>query len=126
MSAFAFDSLGRLWITTSGATDHAHDGVYLVRTRGAAPVKVVGGLKGPLGLTWVGNRLYVASLGRVDAFSGLRGTRFARRRLILAEPSGHSWNDSADPPAPACPRPWACSTSTRPPAPLRFAEKPLS
>jgi glucose/arabinose dehydrogenase len=94
MSAFAFDSLGRLWITTSGATDHAHDGVYLVRKRGAAPVKVVGGLKGPLGLTWVGNRLYVASLGRVDAFSGLRGTRFARRRLILAEPSGHGWNNS--------------------------------
>jgi glucose/arabinose dehydrogenase len=94
MSAFAFDSRGRLWVTTSAAANHARDGVYLVARRGAKPVKVIAGLKGPLGLVWVGSRLYVTSLGRVDAFSGLRGTHFTRRRLILAEPAGHGWNNS--------------------------------
>jgi glucose/arabinose dehydrogenase len=93
-SAFAFDSRGRLWVTTSGATDHRRDGVYLIAHAGAKPVKVVNGLKGPLGLTWLGNRLLVASFGRVDAFSGLRGTRFLRRREILREPAGSGWNDN--------------------------------
>src|SRR5207247_4514926 len=73
MSAFAVDSKGRLWVTTSGATDHSRDAVYLVRKAGTRPVKVISGLKGPLGLVWLDDRLYVASIGRVDAFGGLRG-----------------------------------------------------
>jgi glucose/arabinose dehydrogenase len=68
MSAFAFDSLGRLWITTSGATDHAHDGVSLVRKRGAAPVKVVRGAEGAAR----------ADLGRQPA---LRRVARTRRRV---------------------------------------------
>jgi glucose/arabinose dehydrogenase len=94
LSALALDPRGRLWVTTSGAADHAHDGVYLVARAGARPVKVVSGLKGPLGLTWSGDELFVASMGRVDAFGGLRGTRFARRRTVLKEPRGHGWNDN--------------------------------
>ncbi len=54
---------------------------------------MVEGVKGPLGLLWHGDRLYVASLGRVDTFSDLRGTRFARRRAIIVEPAGHGWNN---------------------------------
>ena len=92
VSAFAFDAKGRLWVTTSAATDHASDGVYLVRAAGATPVKVISGLAGPLGLVWRSGTLYVASIGRVDAYRGLSGTRFASRRTILTEPSGHGWN----------------------------------
>jgi glucose/arabinose dehydrogenase len=92
-SAFAVDSRGRLWVATSAASDHRKDGVYLVARAGARPVKVVSGVRGPLGLTWYRGRLYVASIGRVDAFSGLRGTRFAKRTTILREPSGHGWNN---------------------------------
>jgi glucose/arabinose dehydrogenase len=94
MSAFALDARGRLWVTTSGATKHTDDGVYLVARAGARPVKVITGVRGPLGLTWVGNTLYVASLGRVEAYSGLRGTRFAKRRTIISEPAGHGTNNS--------------------------------
>jgi glucose/arabinose dehydrogenase len=81
-------------VTTSGAEDHKHDGVYVIARSGAKPVKVISGLKGPLGLTWLGDKLYVASIGRVDAFSGLRGTRFTERQLVLEEPAGHGWNDN--------------------------------
>ncbi len=93
-SAFALDRRGRLWVTTSAATDHADDGVYLVAASGARAVKVISGLKGPLGLTWIANTLYVASIGRVDAFSGLSGSHFSHRRRILTESTGHGWNDN--------------------------------
>jgi glucose/arabinose dehydrogenase len=93
-SAFAIDARGRLWVATSAASDHRHDGVYLVARAGARPVKVIRRIRGPLGLTWSRGRLYVASLGRVDAYSGLRGTRFTKRTTILTEPRGHGWNNS--------------------------------
>jgi len=93
VSAFALDARGRLWATTSAASDHRKDGVYLIPPAGARPVKVIGGVHGPLGLTWYRGTLYVASLGRVEAFSGLHGTRFAHRETILREPSGHGWNN---------------------------------
>jgi len=92
-SAFAIDARGRLWVTTSAASDHRRDGVWMVARAGARPVKVISGVRGPLGLAWHRGRLYVASLGRVDAFSGLRGTRFAERTTILTEPRGHGWNN---------------------------------
>jgi glucose/arabinose dehydrogenase len=85
VSAFAFDRRGRLWVTTSGASDHRADGLFVVAHRGAKPVKVAH-LVGPLGLTWYRGRLYVASIGRVTAFAGLRGTRFTTRRTILRGP----------------------------------------
>jgi glucose/arabinose dehydrogenase len=84
-SAFAFDSEGRLWVTTSAATDHRSDGVYVVARRGARPVEVAH-VDGPLGLTWHRGRLYVASIGRVTAFGGLHGIRFTTRRTILRGP----------------------------------------
>jgi glucose/arabinose dehydrogenase len=92
VSAFAVDGKGRLWVTTSAASNHAADGIYLVRAAGAKPVKVISGLKGPLGLLWRGRTLYVASIGRVDSYSGLSGTRFETRKAILTEPAGHGWN----------------------------------
>lgn len=93
-SAFALDGRGRLWVATSAASDHRKDGIYVIPRAGARPAKVISGVRGPLGLTWYRNRLYVASVGRVEAFSGLRGTRFAKRTTIVREPSGHGWNNS--------------------------------
>src|SRR5204863_2655893 len=48
-SAFALDARGRLWVAVSGATTHGSDGVFLVAKTGARPVKVIGGIRGPLG-----------------------------------------------------------------------------
>jgi glucose/arabinose dehydrogenase len=87
MSAFAFDSRGRLWVTRSGATTHARDAVYVVARRGATPVKAVSSIRGPLGLVWVGSSLYVSSLDGVYRFSGFDGTRFMRRTMILKGPA---------------------------------------
>lgn len=94
VSAFAFDGRGRLWVTTSAATRHRADGVFLVPTPGAQPIRVISGLQGPLGLVWHAGTLYVASIGRVDAFRALRGTRFGSRTRILSEPAGHGWNQN--------------------------------
>ncbi|HEX5925511.1 MAG TPA: hypothetical protein VFY45_16885, partial [Baekduia sp.] len=82
VSAFAFDARGRLWATTSAASDHRADGVYLIPRGGATPVKVIRRLEGPLGLVWHAGRLYVSSLGRVDVFSGLAGTHFTQRKAV--------------------------------------------
>ena len=94
VSAFAFDARGRLWATTSAASGHARDGVYVIPRAGAAPIKVISTVRGPLGLLWHGGRLYVTSLGRVDVFSGLRGRRFAKRKALIVEPAGHGWNNA--------------------------------
>jgi glucose/arabinose dehydrogenase len=85
-SAFAFDRRGRPWIATSGATSHSADALYLVRRRGSHPVEVVSALRAPLGLIWYRNTLYVSEIGRVEAFTGLRGMRFATRKTILDGP----------------------------------------
>jgi glucose/arabinose dehydrogenase len=94
MSAFAFDRRGRLWVTTSAATDHNSDALYMVSGPGARPVKVVPHLKGPLGLTSLGNTLYVASIGRVEAYSDLRAGRFAKRTTILNGPVEDASNEN--------------------------------
>jgi glucose/arabinose dehydrogenase len=87
MSAFAFDASGRLWVTRSGSDTHESDGVYVVASRGAKPVKVIPAtLKGPLGVVWVGEKLYVSSLGRVTVFSGLSGHHFGRQTTVLTGP----------------------------------------
>jgi glucose/arabinose dehydrogenase len=86
LSTLAFDARGRLWAGASGLSSHSGDGVYLVRRRPASATRVVSGLDDPLGLLWHANRLYVASLGRVDAYSSFQGSRFARHRRILDGP----------------------------------------
>jgi glucose/arabinose dehydrogenase len=94
MSAFTFDSRGRLWVARSGSSSHRGDGVYLVAHAGAKPVRVVSSIRGPLGLVWVGGGLYVSSLDGVERFSGLAGTRFARRVTILKGPVAGAENNN--------------------------------
>ena len=94
MSAFAFDGQGRLWVTTSGATTHATDGVFMIAAPGSRPVRVVSGIRGPLGLVWVGGRLIVSSLGKVTSFGGLDGARFATSKVIVDGPVPRGENNN--------------------------------
>jgi glucose/arabinose dehydrogenase len=88
VAALAFDSQGRLWVATADTNDQGKDGIYLVAHAGAAPVEVLAGLHTPLGLIWYQGSMYVASKGRVDAYSSLAGTTFATRRTVLTLPDG--------------------------------------
>ena len=88
VAALAFDPSGRLWASTAAYDDTGSDGVYLLARRGAAAVRVIGGLHTPLGLLWVGDTLYVASKERVDVYAGFTGTRFTSRRTIVRLPAG--------------------------------------
>ncbi len=87
-AAFAFDSDGRLWVSTAAYQDTGSDAVYLVAGPGATPVKVIDGLHTALGLLWYQNELYVSSKERVDAYSGFDGSRFTQTRQVLALPAG--------------------------------------
>lgn len=88
VAAFAFDDGGRLWVSTAGYKDDGTDAVYLVAMPGSAPTKVLGGVHTPLGLLWLDGELYVASKGRVDAYSDLAGSTFAAHRTVLVLPDG--------------------------------------
>ncbi|HET8948946.1 MAG TPA: hypothetical protein VFN44_00505, partial [Solirubrobacteraceae bacterium] len=93
-SNLAFDGHGRLWVTSAGVQAAAADGVWLVPRRGARPRQVVSGLFSALGLTWYRRKLYVSHIvphatfaprhtGRVVAYSGFDGHRFARSRVVV-------------------------------------------
>ncbi len=94
LAALAFDSAGRLWMTAAGLESHTHDGVYLIASAGAPAQKVVSGLNDPLGLVWHAGKLYVASVGRVDVYWGLKGTHFTMHRMILKGPLSGGENNS--------------------------------
>ena len=87
-SAFAFDADGQLWAATASYDDTGTDHVYLITKEGATPIKVLSGLHTPLGLLWYRGSLYVASKGRVDAYRGFDGTKFATHTTILTLPDG--------------------------------------
>jgi glucose/arabinose dehydrogenase len=93
-SNLTFDGRGRLWATSAGVQAAAADGVWFVPRRGARPRQVVSGLFSALGLTWYRRELYVSHIvphatfapqhtGRVVAYSGFDGRRFARSRVVV-------------------------------------------
>jgi len=88
VSAFAFDTAGRLWFATADYTDGGIDGVYLVPTAGASPIEVISDVHTPLGLLWYEGSLYVSSAGGVVAYGDFNGSDFATTRTILALPAG--------------------------------------
>jgi len=94
VSAYVLDRDGRLWVATSGATEHSQDAIYVVARAGARPRRVASGLHGPLGLAWYDHLLYLAEIGRVEAFGGLRGSRFSQRRTILRGPAARAENNN--------------------------------
>ncbi len=50
-------------------------------------MEVISGLHTPLGLLWYRGTLYVASTGRVDTYSNLRGNRFTTHKKIVTLPA---------------------------------------
>jgi glucose/arabinose dehydrogenase len=93
LAAFAFDQHGRLWLTAAGLETHTEDGVYVISRPGAPTHKVVSGLDDPLGLDWYKGKLYVASVGRVDAYWGFNGSRFTEHQTIIRGPMAEGENN---------------------------------
>ena len=105
-SNLALDRRGRLWVTSAGNLAAPADGVWMVPRRGARPRHVVRRLFSALGLLWHRGELYVSHVtpyatradrhtGRVVAFSGFDGRRFARRRVVVdGLPTGRHRVDS--------------------------------
>jgi len=87
-AAFAFDAQGRLWVATADYSDSGKDGVFVVDRAASTPTEVVTGLHTALGLAWYRGWLYVASTGRVDAYTDFDGHAFATHRTVLVLPSG--------------------------------------
>jgi glucose/arabinose dehydrogenase len=93
-SNIAFDADGGIWATSAGYSPRSSDGVWYVPRRGARPRHVVSRLLYALGLAWHEDELYVAHAhpyglggrhtGRVAAYSGFNGRRFARSRVVLS------------------------------------------
>jgi glucose/arabinose dehydrogenase len=88
VSAFAFDTDGRLWAATAAFSDAGADAVYVIASPGATPTRVIADLHTPLGLVWADGTLYVASTGKVEAFGALEGNSFGSRTTILTLPEG--------------------------------------
>jgi glucose/arabinose dehydrogenase len=84
VSTFAFDDQGRLWVATAGESDTGTDAIYLVRSAGDTPQRIITGLHTPLGLLWLHGELYVSSSGGVRAYAGFDGTRFASEREVVS------------------------------------------
>lgn len=83
VSGLAEDPQGRLWIATAAFTDTGTDGLYVITASGAAPLQVVPNLHTPMGLLWVGDRLYVSSAEGVLALDGFDGARFADEQTVV-------------------------------------------
>jgi glucose/arabinose dehydrogenase len=82
-----FDPAGGMWVTSGAGGTNASDGVWYV-PKGGTPRHVVRHLKTALGLRWAGGTLYVSHItspsnGRVSAFTGFDGTRFAEHSIAL-------------------------------------------
>jgi glucose/arabinose dehydrogenase len=80
-------------MTAAGSSEHTDDGVYMIAKAGERAVKVISGLTDPLGIIWHDDKLYVASVGRVDVFSDIHGTRFAKRQRIVDGPVSKGENN---------------------------------
>jgi glucose/arabinose dehydrogenase len=87
VSAFAFDSAGRLWVATAAYEDDSGDGIYVVAPSGSTPREVVSDVRTPLGLLWLDNTLFVAGQGGVTAYGGFDGASFRTTRKVLSLPS---------------------------------------
>jgi glucose/arabinose dehydrogenase len=86
-SAFAFDTQGRLWVSTAAFADDGTDFVAMVPHSGSAPVTVLTNAHTPLGLLWLDDVLYVASHSGVEAYAGFDGSAFAAHHTVVSLPT---------------------------------------
>jgi glucose/arabinose dehydrogenase len=82
-----FDPAGGMWVTSGAGGSNPSDGVWYV-PKGGKPRHVVRHLKTALGLRWAAGSLYVSHItspsnGRVTAFTGFDGRRFAKHTIAL-------------------------------------------
>jgi glucose/arabinose dehydrogenase len=82
-----FDPAGGMWVTSGAGGSNASDGVWYV-PKGGKPRHVVKHLRTALGLRWAGGSLYVSHItsatnGRVTAFTGFDGRRFAKHSIAI-------------------------------------------
>ena len=82
-----FDPAGGMWVTSGAGGENGSDGVWYV-PKGGKPRHVVRHLTTALGLRWAGGKLYVSHItspsnGRVTAFTGFDGKRFAKHSIAL-------------------------------------------
>ena len=109
-SNLTLDPAGRLWVTSAEHVTAPGDGVWMVPRRGARPRHVIRRLFSALGVLWHDGELYVSHVvpyatvaspphtGRVVAYSGFDGRRFARRRVVVdGIPTGRHRVDSMAP-----------------------------
>lgn len=83
-TAFAVDGRGQLWATSGSGEATPQDGVWLIAGKSARPRHIVKDVPTPLGLAWFEGELYVAERGRVRAYRGFGGGRFARARTVVS------------------------------------------
>ncbi|MDQ3669535.1 MAG: hypothetical protein M3377_04535, partial [Actinomycetota bacterium] len=76
-TAMAWGPDGRLYVTQDVGS------VVAVRPLGA-PVQVAGGFDTPLGLAWIGRRLFVSAQGELESLR-LRGGRLVARKRIVSD-----------------------------------------
>jgi glucose/arabinose dehydrogenase len=88
VAGLTLDAEGRLWAATAGYSDGGDDALYVIEAANRTPLKVVDGLRTPLGLLWIDDTLYVSSESGVDAYSGFDGTRFADTKEVFDLPDG--------------------------------------
>ena len=88
VAALAVDATGRIWAGTAAFGDVGTDAIWLIRSAGASPVRVIDSLHTVLGIAWVGDTMLVASKEQVSAYAGFDGTAFASHRAIVTFPAG--------------------------------------
>ncbi|MEZ5102243.1 MAG: PQQ-dependent sugar dehydrogenase [Thermoleophilia bacterium] len=87
-TAMAWGPDGRLYATLEGGA------VVSFARSGGRPRPFLGGLEVPLGLVWLGDDLYVAQRGRVEAVTMKRGKPTRRRAILRGLPHGLHQQDA--------------------------------
>ena len=87
-TAMAYGPDGRLYVTEQGGR------VVTVAPGSTAPVPFASGFPTPLGLAWIGRRLYVSAQGQVDRVTLARGRAVDRAVVVSGLPYGEHQQDN--------------------------------
>lgn len=87
-TAMAYGPDGRLYVTEQGGR------VVVVPPGSTQPLPFAAGFSTPLGLAWIGRRLYVSAQGQIDALTLARGRGVDRTVLVSGLPYGEHQQDN--------------------------------
>jgi glucose/arabinose dehydrogenase len=88
-TAMAYGPDGRLYVA-----EHTSGKIVATGPGSCRPKQLLRGFETPLGLAWVGNRLYVSSEGRVDSVLVLRGVARDPHDVLKGLPFGRHQQDN--------------------------------